>query len=412
MRKIIELTMSDSSGKLMWKLDLLEVKFHNASPRYRNTKKLLGARHNEKLMKKLPNANEAENQIHQLKHEIFGKKYHACVKKLHRETRKLLKPNSGSKDILEPEILDKLVVSRVIKAITTAMLPTKQLKENPPQYIPEEIRSIITDKSHTSNPSGFFNTYCKDDKNRNKIISNLFNKKSIKAFVSEMEWTFRVVRGNITKQEKSLHQKSSKTENSDLDNENEDDEDNRIAYSSDSDLESDEPAAHSKTSDVESDPESEPESDSKSEPESATQKYNLPQLATGYFSGGSDDDGSDIDEDQVVKSVTERRKNRRGQRARQKIWAQKYGKEAKHIKEERTRLASEREQRQLEYEERERKRQMKRQAEPTGSNNQPLGDRSEKTALVEEKLHPSWQAKKLAEKTITAKFTGKKIRFD
>ena len=110
--------------------------------------------------------------------------------------------------------------------------------------------------------------------------------------------------------------------------------------------------------------------------------------------------------------MTERRKNRRGQRARQKIWAQKYGKEAKHIKEERTRLASEREQRQLEYEERERKRQMKRQAEPTGSNNQPLGDRSEKTALVEEKLHPSWQAKKLAEKTITAKFTGKKIRFD
>lgn len=408
--------MSDSSGKLMWKLDLLEVKFHNASPRYRNTKKLLKARHNEKLLKKLPSSSEADAQILQLKHEIFGKKYHACVKKLHRETKKLLKPNSGSSDVLEPEILDKLVVSRIIKAITNAMLPTKQLKENPPHYIPEEIRSIIIDKSNTSNPSGFFNTYCKNDNNRNKIISNLFNKKSIKTLVSEMEWTFRVVRGNITKQEKLLHKKISKAENDVSDESDESDvDDNRIAYSSDSDSDAEEPALQSRASDNDSEQQPDPEAESESGPESDSEterKYNLPQLATGYFSGGSDEEASDIDNDQVVKSVTEQRKNRRGQRARQKIWAKKYGKEAKHIKEERTRLASERERKQLEYEERERKRQMKRQAEPTGSNNQPLGDRSEKTGVVEEMLHPSWQAKKMAEKTITAKFSGKKIKFE
>ena len=40
--------------------------------------------------------------------------------------------------------------------------------------------------------------------------------------------------------------------------------------------------------------------------------------------------------------ITTQRKNRRGQRARQKIWAKKYGK-AKHVKKNQEILASERE---------------------------------------------------------------------
>lgn len=408
--------MSESSGRLLWQLDLLEVKFHNAPPRYRNTKRLLGARHNEKFIRKLPAKEDADAVITDLKREVFGKKYHACVKKLYREVKKLVKPGS---DDLSPEILEKLVISRTIKAITNALLTTKQLKENPPNYIPEEIRAIITDKNHLSHPSGFFNTYCKNDNLRNKQVSNMFNKKGVKETMVDMEWTFKVVRGNLTKEEKLNHQKLKSGKNSsaketEAESADDDEVDNRIASGSDDDSENEnESEATLKPLRTQSQSASESDLDLDSDSEAPDEsKHNLPQLATGYFSGGSDDEDDDIDEDEVVKSVTEQRKNRRGQRARQKIWAQKYGKDAKHVKEERTRLASEREQRQLEYEERERKRQLKRKAEPTGSNNQPLGDRSNNTAATEEKLHPSWQAKKLAEKSITAKFSGKKIKFD
>ena len=149
--------------------------------------------------------------------------------------------------------------------------------------------------------------------------------------------------------------------------------------------------------------------------------YNLPQLASGYFSGGSDDEGEDVDNDKVVKDITTQRKNRRGQRARQKIWAQKYGREAKHVKSEIEKAASDRERRRLEYEERCRKREEKNNLAPTGSNTAPLGDRKVRNGVSPApgppsdttKMHPSWEAKKLAEEKLkNVKFQGKKITFD
>jgi len=160
---------------------------------------------------------------------------------------------------------------------------------------------------------------------------------------------------------------------------------------------------------------------------SSKREYNLPQLATGYFSGGSDDEDDEIDNDNVVKEATTQRKNRRGQRARQKIWAQKYGKEAKHVKKEQVIIASERERKRLEYEERCKKRELKAKmnSAPTGSNTAPLAERrlrSNTEVGVEkpvemtkpiEKEHPSWVAKRLAEeKQKNAKFQGTKIKFD
>ena len=164
------------------------------------------------------------------------------------------------------------------------------------------------------------------------------------------------------------------------------------------------------------------DSESKSE---STSKYNLPSLTTGYFSGGSDDeeDNFEADNDKVVRQATSQRKNRRGQRARQKIWEQKYGKSAKHKQKEQQELQSEREQRQQEYEERVRKRQLKakwvEENAPSGSNTKPLGERkvraeSDEPEPKKQKTdHPSWQAKKLEEERLkNVKFTGKKITFD
>ncbi|ODV93923.1 hypothetical protein PACTADRAFT_51670 [Pachysolen tannophilus NRRL Y-2460] len=163
-------------------------------------------------------------------------------------------------------------------------------------------------------------------------------------------------------------------------------------------------------------------------------KLKLPALASGYYSG-AESDASDIDNDHVVKSVTETRKNRRGQRARRKIWEQKYGKNAKHIQKEIEKTQSEREIRQKEYEERCRKREEKRkkliEEGGTGANQVPVSkirlnvnDKRNSTSIVasrtvntEDKesksLHPSWEAKKKQQQELSqVKFQGKKITFD
>ena len=79
-------------------------------------------------------------------------------------------------------------------------------------------------------------------------------------------------------------------------------------------------------------------------------------------------DNEDFDQELGADSA---RKNRRGQRARRQIWEQKYGKFARHL------------------------------------------DLPKKVApvKVEEKLHPSWQAKKILPKASIVGFQGKKILF-
>ncbi|OUM51465.1 hypothetical protein BVG19_g568 [[Candida] boidinii] len=161
------------------------------------------------------------------------------------------------------------------------------------------------------------------------------------------------------------------------------------------------------------------------------EKSVLPALATGYYSGGESD--SDVDKDEVVQQATKVRKNRRGQRARQKIWEKKFGTGANHVKKESERVKSEKERKKLEFEERARKRMEKqkiidekhlrrgyggskdiydRNSLGSSSNNnrynspQPQADKPEK-------LHPSWEAKKKAEESLqNVKFSGKKITFD
>lgn len=200
-------------------------------------------------------------------------------------------------------------------------------------------------------------------------------------------------------------------------------------------------------SDDEQEPESEPESedeffeaepkkekkDKKEKKEKKEKKDKksklLPDLdlATGYFSGGSD---SEISEDEVVKKITKpQKKNRRGQRARQKIWEAKFKTNANHLKKEKEKQQKEREIRQKEYEERVAKREAKAklEMEKTGANNVPLAKQrvfdgkfkpiektvsSTNSAGDKPKLHPSWEAKKKQEEALKkVKFEGKKIKF-
>lgn len=476
-----------NTSSTLLRLDLLEVKYLENLPRYHKTKQLLGAKNNQKLLKKLPaTRQDALTEILTLKTSIFDLKYYGCHRKVSKEVRKIIKAdfNRFSKANEKPklveflkdeQIIETLITSKLVKLIQSTILTSKELKTNPPKYISETVFTILTDKSNPANPSKFFIDHCQKDKEVNSYVSNLWNKKEVKKASDEAEWSFRLVRGNVTKQEKDSRRKSlgkavkeqldSESEDEEEEDEDEDEEDSEEAeakipedilddenfrfYDNNSDSEQvpeldpnvdynqvtdEEPSELEEELEEEDDDDeeergkkrkaSEIENDdffagSSDEEDTMETKYNLPQLAGGYYSGGSDDeDNYNVDDDSVVKKATTQRKNRRGQRARQKIWEKKYGTKAKHKQKEITAINDDRQRRKLEYEERVRKREeyAKQAMEnaPSGSNTEPLGTRSspapEKPAPKE---HPSWQAKKLAdEKLKNVKFSGKKITFD
>lgn len=76
------------------------------------------------------------------------------------------------------------------------------MKTNPPTYIGQHLREIVIDKSNECNPSSFYITFCQNDKAVNNFVANLWNNKNVKKILDEIEWSFRVVRGNLTRQEK------------------------------------------------------------------------------------------------------------------------------------------------------------------------------------------------------------------
>ena len=164
--------------------------------------------------------------------------------------------------------------------------------------------------------------------------------------------------------------------------------------------------------------------------------HNLPELMAGYYSGDdSEEDSNESDknvkgknkksgamEDRTAReqmSNEPKRKNRRGQRARRKIWEKKYGSQAKHVQRELEKEMEDRKQRQVEYEARVAKREAKAASLQDSRNREHENERrevlykKEKGTVATGEEHPSWIAKRLAEEKLQkAKFEGKKIKFD
>lgn len=140
---------------------------------------------------------------------------------------------------------------------------------------------------------------------------------------------------------------------------------------------------------------------------SSLRDIQLPALATGYYSGGESDE--EVKDDALVDELTKPRKNRRGQRARQKIWEKKYGSGAKHVIKEHERSKSERERLREEYE----ARKLKREAKQKQFEERKREREDKNKVQVEKSLHPSWEAKLKAQESLKkATFSGKKITFD
>lgn len=143
----------------------------------------------------------------------------------------------------------------------------------------------------------------------------------------------------------------------------------------------------------------------------------IPSLTMGGYISGS---GSDLDSDFDIAP----KKNRRGQRARQKIWEQKYGSRATHLQNEQRNQGWDAKRGAVDSDKGGRFGQNK----GNGANSMALGkDRrapghSKPPAEVKQKprkddsgpLHPSWEAAKRAKekKAAPVAFQGKKISFD
>ncbi|KAF2009595.1 Bud-site selection protein [Aaosphaeria arxii CBS 175.79] len=137
----------------------------------------------------------------------------------------------------------------------------------------------------------------------------------------------------------------------------------------------------------------------------------LPSLSHAAYLSGSESEASDLEERLAPK------KNRRGQRARQAIWEQKYGEKAKHKQNEDRNKGWD--PRRGAVDESARGRRGARNEPPrgrgpevSGENAMPLGQKKTKRDDGGQ-LHPSWQAAKAAkEKKMNVQPQGKKIVFD
>ena len=159
-------------------------------------------------------------------------------------------------------------------------------------------------------------------------------------------------------------------------------------------------------------------------PPRADEKF-LPALSTGGYLSGSDSDASEIES----LSDAPQKRNRRGQRARQQIWEQKYKTKAKHLQKPHGAARGRDEgwdmQRGARGPKKTRNGRSAVRSGATGANadavqkraaekRQPNSIRPVKPKRDDTgSLHPSWQARKKAKDApVTAPFQGQKITFD
>ena len=122
----------------------------------------------------------------------------------------------------------------------------------------------------------------------------------------------------------------------------------------------------------------------------------LPSLMGGYISGS--ESASDID------IAPPKRKNRRGQQARQAIWEKKYKDTAKHLKDGATTWDPKRGA--VSANDKQRKRGAQRSSEVQEF------IQKKKPKVDEGPLHPSWEARRKTKEMEKAKFAGTKMTFD
>lgn len=443
-------------------------------PRLGSTAKLYNAK-GKKTSKKVAkllsdlDISRVSEQLDSLRLEIFNNKIYHLEKSLRSLLLKLInqyKPKKNAKNdftqVIEDlkvkysleKFLELVCKSKVIKLAVAKIVPSKNVVP-PTWFANHEFWKIHSDKKHEFNPSRIWLEVLLKNKKSDQLVSTLMNNEKAKQLLASFDSGMNVFLG-IRREQKSKkggkespkdeeleiakHGESGQSsegnaetvdevEASELDEDVLKQYDNLLGDSEEENNDEEAPTLDPNVNynevtdeepDLESDEEEEPgssEDEIDSEPQSKKQKIQLPELMGGYYSGGDESDDSDVAEDRIAAeqiSLKEKKKNRRGQRARRKIWEKKYGRQAKHIQREVEKEHEDRKRRQVEYEERVVKRAAKAAArdkeEAIRSEQKPTKTIEKKSPQAE---HPSWVAKKEAEeKRKNAKFQGKKITFD
>lgn len=464
---------------LEYQLHYINQETDKFQPRFKQTLQFFNSKSkkvNKKVNKLVENSDRDAilEEIKSIRLRILDQKIHHVLQRLHTHWIKnaiITKDPEVSKIGIET-FIKYVSYSKLIK-LTVSLLGG--IKGCPDWFHEHEFYRIANDKTNELNPSLIYNDVFVKRK-LNPLVSKLMNNKIVKEQLLTYENALHVLlnekdkvkktedpasnnkqkstndnsSSKETKQSKSGKEESASESEAESESESEPEEDltdGREAPELDSETEellakeydgllvgSDEESDdevhldpnvdYNQVTDEEPDYEdsnSEEEEDSDSEPsgpKAKKPKYELPELMHGYISGEEDED---ID-DKVAKrqsSNVPAKKNRRGQRARQKIWEKKYGSQAKHVQRQLEKERQEREKRQREYEERQAKREAKAAQNPqyqriiTPQHSSGSVDNQTKNNIVEKPIHPSWEAKKIAEeKQKNVKFQGKKITFD
>jgi hypothetical protein len=410
--------MTSKGENLIGQIDLLEAQLEEREPRLFQTKFLL---ERKKKLEEEDDRDEIKRQLVELKRRLFDRKVHHSYKVIRKQVKQAMKVESlkvqkrkgkspdKSKKIdkeadelkrFEPEKLAQLII---LKNIKKSFLSTKRSRESPPEALsPKLVNEVLELKD------GFNDV-------QNDIFARLCKQAGVHLAIEEFKAALhaavsgqpssRVEKGkadarNVNNEatDGANTQEVKKDEKAEEEEESEDSSDSESESESDSDSETEHPdrVAGAKYMDISG---SEDEGDDFLESSAGD---NLPALQMGYVSGSDDDDDARFENDKVVKELTSGRKNRRGQRARRKIWEAKYGKNAKHLVKERK---EEQEKMQKKQERRQRREEFAAKAK---------AEKEQKKKQVQSQsqkpLHPSWQAKK--QTTVVAPFQGQKKKFD
>lgn len=445
---------------LLFKLDNLEYQYHylNGSldqfhSRLTSTTKIYNAKSkkiSKKISKLLSEASlpEVKENLNTLRTEVFNKKVYYLEKHLRAFLLKQIsqyRPTKKSKTDFKTVIqsleekygLEKFVElttkSKIIKLSLSKLAPSKNVSP-PDWFLDHPFWKIHQDKTQEFNPSRVWNEILQKTEKSDQLVSTLMNnekcKELISGFNSGMDVFLAINRDKKAKnkESESKHNQEDRRSSNDesesdsitdgnADDGEEVDEESLKQY--DGLLVASDDEGEAESEDFRLDPNidyNEVTDEESGEGDDETghdkqEKAQLPELMGGYYSGGDTDDESDPADDKIAReqiSLKEKKKNRRGQRARRKIWEKKYGRQAKHIQTEVQKDIEDRKRRQEEYEERVVKRAAKEVEQQKSGR---VTSRQETPVLQPD--HPSWVAKKNAEeKQKNAKYEGKKIKFD
>ena len=478
----IKSTIAMSKENLIFKLDNLEYQIHylrdtldSFHPRLPYTSKMYnvkGRKNLKRLQSKMAGLDEStlEKEAEELKILILNQKIHNAEKQLAKVFQGHLKEPMAEKMANcaaatdSDGFISNVIISKLVKLTrqrVMCLVKTQELDGIPTWYQHHLFENIWNDKKDHRNPSFVWNEMVQKTDGAAGFISSTMNDPRAKDLIAGFEKGVNLALGLEVKPRVKAEEKAPvEDEKEEAENDSNDDDDADSDLSIEDDIvpdqdidedtlkqydallaDSDEEEAdgnagtlndginYNEVTDEEPSA-SESESDSDDDSNNTASKYNLPELMNGYYSG-DEEAASDLDseEEAQVRAQTElpKKKNRRGQRARRRIWAQKYGREANHVQREIEEHKAEREKRQREWEEREAKRQAKQvKYNKTNANLIPIANAKKmgegvaaapavalapQTAANEN--HPSWVAKKQAEEKLkNAKFAGKKITFD